>query len=202
MDPQKLRDVQATPSELDRLAGTRPGERSNSKAVVVDGDGAIDALDVTTLSLGGTALTPSASELNTLSGITASTTELNLVDGLSKLANVVGPVALGQDAGAGGVLAWENPESGVIFAAVLFDITTEQSGQTADVGVAANGTTSADTLMDGISLATATQRSSFTNPGTNGSAFRKLTASQFITATASGTPSSLVGNAYIVYFTA
>lgn len=112
-------------------------------------------------------------------------------------------VALGTAAGAAGVLAWQNPESVGILAAVVVDITTAQAAQTADIGVDANGTGSSDTLLDGVSLAATGAFSSFANAGTNGAAFRKLDAkggtNDYITASASGTPSSLVGSAYIVY---
>jgi hypothetical protein len=112
-------------------------------------------------------------------------------------------VALGQSAGNAGVFSWQNPESVGILAAMVMDITTAQAAQTADVGVDANGTGTSDTLMDGVSLATVGAVSSFANAGTNGAAFRKLDAkggtNDYVTATASGTPSALVGNAYIVY---
>ena len=112
-------------------------------------------------------------------------------------------VALGQAAGNAGVLSWQNPESVGVLAAVVIDITTAQSGQTADVGVDGDGTGTSDTLLDGVSLAATGAFSSFADAGTNGAAFRKLDAkggtSDYVTATASGTPSSLVGNAYIVY---
>ncbi len=115
----------------------------------------------------------------------------------------VAKVALAQAAGNAGVLSWQNPEAVAILAAVVLDITTVQSAQTADVGVDGDGTGSDDTLLDGVSLATAGAFSSFADAGTNGAAFRKVDANggtnDYITATASGTPSSLVGNAYIIY---
>ncbi|MDA1035273.1 MAG: hypothetical protein O3B65_00145 [Chloroflexi bacterium] len=112
-------------------------------------------------------------------------------------------VALGQSAGNAGVLSWQNPEPVGLLAAVVLDITTVQSAQTADIGVDGDGTGTSDTLLDGVSLATAGAWSSFADAGTNGAALRKVDAkggtSDYVTATASGTPSSLVGNAYIVY---
>ena len=112
-------------------------------------------------------------------------------------------VALGQAAGNAGVLSWQNPESVGVLAAVVVDITTVQAAQTADVGVDGDGTGTSDTLMDGVSLATAGAVSSFADAGTNGAAFRKVDANggtnDYITATASGTPSALVGSAYIIY---
>ena len=112
-------------------------------------------------------------------------------------------VALGQAAGNAGVLSWQNPESVGVLAAVVLDVTTAQSGQTADVGADGDGTGTSDTLLDGVSLATAGALSSFADAGTNGAAFRKVDAkggaNDYVTVTASGTPSSLVGNAYIIY---
>ena len=112
-------------------------------------------------------------------------------------------VALAQTAGNAGVLSWQNPESVGVLAAVIIDVTTVQAAQTVDVGVDGDGTGTSDTLLDGASLATAGALSSFANAGTNGAAFRKVDAkggtNDYVTATASGTPSALVGNAYIVY---
>ena len=112
-------------------------------------------------------------------------------------------VALAQAAGNAGVLSWQNPESVGVLAAVVLDITTAQSAQTADVGVDGVGTGTSDDLIDGVSLAATGAFSSFADTGTNGAALRKVDAkggtNDYITATASGTPSSLVGNAYIFY---
>ena len=112
-------------------------------------------------------------------------------------------VALAQAAGNAGVLSWQNPEAVGVLAAVVLDVTTAQSAQTADVGVDGDGTGTSDTLLDGVSLAAAGALSSFADAGTNGAALRRVDAkggtSDYVTATASGTPSSLVGNAYIVY---
>ena len=90
----------------------------------------------------------------------------------------VAKVALGQSVGNGGVLSWQNPEAVGILAAVIIDITTVQSAQTADVGVDGDGTGSSDTLLDGVSLATAGALSSFADAGTNGAALRKVDAKE------------------------
>ena len=112
-------------------------------------------------------------------------------------------MALGQSAGNAGVLSWQNPEAVGVLAAVLVDITTSQAAQTADIGVDGNGAGTSDTLLDGVSLASTGALSSFADAGTNGAAFRTVDAkggtNDYVTATASGTPSSLAGNAYIVY---
>ena len=115
----------------------------------------------------------------------------------------VAKVALGQAAGNAGVLSWQNPEAVGVLAAVIIDVTSAQAGQTADVGVDGDGTGTGDTLLDGVSLAATGAFSSFANAGTNGAAFRKLDAkggtSDYVTVTASGTPSTLAGNAYVIY---
>ena len=52
-------------------AYTTPGTRRNNAAVVVDSAGLVNALDVTTLSIAGTALTASAAELNRVADASA-----------------------------------------------------------------------------------------------------------------------------------
>jgi hypothetical protein len=112
-------------------------------------------------------------------------------------------VALAAVDTAGGVFAWANPAGAAILVhSVHLDVTTFTTGAcTIDVGVAANGTTLNDTLIDGASLATAAKvLNSATNAGSNGSMSRKVTSTQFVTGSvASGASAGLVGNAYIVW---
>ena len=112
-------------------------------------------------------------------------------------------VAMAQAAGNAGVFSWQNPEPVGVLAAVVVDLTTAQSGQTADVGVDGDGTGTSDTLLDGVSIAATGAFSSFADAGTSGAAVRKVDAkggtNDYITASASGTPAALVGNAYIIY---
>lgn len=116
-------------------------------------------------------------------------------------ARKIAKVALAAAAGGGGVLAWANPEGAtIIITRVMLHLTTGVAAQTADVGVAANGTTSADNLLDGVSIATNNSiLDNVEDQGTNGTSRQLMTSTQFITATASGTPTGLVGNAYIEY---
>lgn len=106
---------------------------------------------------------------------------------------------------AGGVLSVANPENtSILVDRVILDVTTASTGAaTVDVGVAANGTTSSDTLLDGLDVNTAT--GTFDNvdsQGTNGNSVVKVTSSQFITASqASGDVTGLVGKYYIRYRT-
>ena len=75
-----LDGVTADYTELNLLDGATAGTVVNSKAVVY---GASGEVDVTSLEIGGTAVTATASELNVLDGITASTAELNILDGVT-----------------------------------------------------------------------------------------------------------------------
>lgn len=102
----------------------------------------------------------------------------------------------------GGMLSLANPEGATLFITeVVFDITTEATGAaTADVGVAANGTTSSDTLMDGVDVgAAAIVANNHKHAGTNGMSIVKWTSSQYVTATASATLAGLVGTYHISY---
>ncbi|MEN6537378.1 MAG: hypothetical protein ABFD60_04215 [Bryobacteraceae bacterium] len=97
-------------------------------------------------------------------------------------------------AGGGGVLSIQNDSDKPIFVEDLcVRITTPVAGQTFDAGIAANGTTSAENLIDGGSLAAAARLSNSLNPGTNGRSRAIWLPGQFLTITASGTPTGLAG---------
>lgn len=83
----------------------------------------------------------------------------------------------------------------------LIDVTTAATGvATMDIGVAANGTTSSDTLLDAVDVGSAAIfASASNNGGTNGKPVRKLTSTQYITGTPSATLAGLVGSYYAVY---
>lgn len=105
----------------------------------------------------------------------------------------------------GAVLSIPNPEGvAVIVTRVILDITTPSNGAAAvDVGIAANGTTSADNLIDGASVASAAKvLDNITDIGVNGKSRQKWGASQYLTITASATLDGLVGNAIIEYIPA
>lgn len=112
-------------------------------------------------------------------------------------------VALAALDAAGGVLAWVNPEgASILVTRVVFDVTTKSTGAcTIDVGVAADGTTSNDTIMDGLDIGTAAGTfDNIENQGTNGVSAKKMTSTQYITASkASGAAAGTVGYAYIYY---
>lgn len=124
--------------------------------------------------------------------------------GSSKPAANVVKVALATADTAGGVLAWANPTGATIMVTrIIFDVTTPATDGvcTVDVGTAANGTTSNDTLMDGLNVgAAAGVFDNVENQGTNGVGAKKVTSSQYVTASkASGSAAGLVGSAYIHY---
>lgn len=102
---------------------------------------------------------------------------------------------------AGGALSLANPEGvDLIITRLILDITTPSSGAaTVDAGIAANGTTSSDTLIDGKSVAAAGIFDNIEDQGTNGKSAVKWGASEYLTITASATLAGLVGNAYIDY---
>ncbi len=111
----------------------------------------------------------------------------------------------GVSATTGGALfSWANPESAtIIIDRLQIDITTKSTGAAAgDFGVAANGTTSADNLIDGYALG-GTEKVVDTaltaDLGTNGKVNQKMTATQFLTGTGAATTAGLVGSVYIHY---
>lgn len=104
---------------------------------------------------------------------------------------------------AGGVFAWANPMGAtIIIESVKVDVTTVTSGAcTIDVGVAANGTTLSDTLIDGASTATTARViDNVKDSGTNGTSSQRCTSTQYVTGSvASGASAAIVGFAYITY---
>ena len=85
---------------------------------------------------------------------------------------------------------------------VFLDVTTPATGAaTMDVGVAADGTTSSDTLLDAADVGTAAIiANNVDHKGVNGGKGRAWSASQFITATPSATLAGLVGEYYVTVF--
>ena len=129
------------------------------------------------------------------------------VSAVTYLPAKVAKIALAAEASPanGGLFSWQNPESVAVFATVILDVTTQATGAaTADVGRAANATTSADTLLDGIDVgAAAIVGNGFDNKGTNGKGWQRLDAkdgaNDYVTGTASADSSGLVGSAYVIY---
>jgi len=121
-------------------------------------------------------------------------------DAGAKVARVA-KVSMTSATGAGGALSWGNPTDGrIIVTSLVIDITTASGATTTiDAGVAANGTTSSDLLIDGHSTATAGTINSANHNGTNGEMARAVTSSQFVTGSITGTIGSFAGVAYITY---
>ena len=112
-------------------------------------------------------------------------------------------VALAAVDTAGGVAAIANPE-GVrcIIHRIVVDVTTASTAAcTVDAGVAANATTSADNLIDGLDVnAAAGVFDNITDKGTNGKARQAWGTTQYVTISkASGAAAGLVGNVYVHY---
>lgn len=107
---------------------------------------------------------------------------------------------------AGGVLSLANPEGvRLLVTRLVIDLTTAADGAgTVDAGIAANGTTSNDTLIDGLDVNTAAGVfDNVGNGGTNGDSVAEWGADEFLTVSAaSGAAAGLEGNAYIEYIRA
>jgi len=133
-----------------------------------------------------------------------STSSVPLAVGGGYKAVKVAKVALAGVTGTtgGALFSWANPEGqSIIVTRFQIDITTKSTGAAAvDFGVAANGTTSADNLIDGYA-AGGTEKvvDNLADAGTNGKAVQKMTSSQFITGTGAASTAGLVGSVYIHY---
>lgn len=107
---------------------------------------------------------------------------------------------------AGAVCAIANPAGKTIIVHdIWIDVTTAPTDTAGgiDAGIAANGTTSSDTLIDGAVLASAKIFSPDVNKGTNGGMNRKMTSSQYVTITSVVEThydlTALVGTVTLVY---
>lgn len=105
--------------------------------------------------------------------------------------------------------AWQNPEaSKIIVERVLVNLTTAGGTATSvmDVGVVANATSTADTLIDGLDLNTTGLFDNIVDKGTNGKA-RQLVdekggTNDYVTGKILvANAAAVVGDVYIVYFT-
>lgn len=102
----------------------------------------------------------------------------------------------------GDCLAWVNPTGETIMIEdMVVDITTKTTGAAnAEIGVAANGTTSSSTLMNTIDIGTAAAVfSASIDGGTAGAPYRKMTSTQYITMTPSASAAGMVGT-YAIYY--
>lgn len=102
----------------------------------------------------------------------------------------------------GAVAAIANPEGAdvLITRCVIHTTTKSTSAATLNVGVAADATTSADTLLDGVDVGTAVGVfDNIDDKGSNGQSCLKWGSGEYVTATASATVAGLVGYIYIEY---
>lgn len=150
--------------------------------------------NINTLNIGGVPVTATGADLNLVAGMAAST------QGTKKVARV----ALAAVDTAGGLFAWQNPESvSVLINRVTIDVTTKATGAcTVDIGTTAtNATTSSDNLLDGLDVGTAAiTTDNLQTPGTNGKQLQKLASGKWVTGSkATGATAGIVGNVYIEY---
>jgi hypothetical protein len=98
---------------------------------------------------------------------------------------------------AGDIASLANPEGVTLIVERVYVLTTTFStgAATLDIGIAANGTTLSDNLIDGLAVGSATGLfSNLKNPGSNGKADQLWTSGQFLTASeASGDATGLAG---------
>jgi len=104
---------------------------------------------------------------------------------------------------AGGVFSFQNDSGSDLIVDISFiNVTTASTGAcTVDIGVAANATTSDDTIIDGLDVNAATGVfNSIDDAGTNGGIGVLLPAGRYITASvATGASAGIVGSALIKY---
>lgn len=183
-------EIKGTLSIAEGATTNVAGDVSHSGAVTHEGDVEIGA--EATLELGA--------------GATLDFGGFAFVAGTDRITKVIEAPLVGVVATTGGAIAAvANPEGAtVIITRALIHRTTKSTGAAAgDIGVAADATTSSDTLIDGVALgATEGLEDNITNGGTNGKARQLWGASQFVTVTGAADSSGLVGSIFIEYFLA
>lgn len=107
----------------------------------------------------------------------------------------------GASTSGGATLSLANPEGiALIVTRLVLDIQTASSGAASvDAGIAADGTTSSDTLIDGCSVATAGAFDNISDAGSNGKSRKVWGTSEYLTITPTATTAGLVGYALIQY---
>lgn len=108
-------------------------------------------------------------------------------------------------AGSSGVFAsWANPEAvSIVITRTTLHIATQSTGaSTLDIGTtASSATTSSDTLIDGVSAATAGVFDNLNDAGSNGKSRQTLAAAKWVTvAEASGDVTALAATLRIEYY--
>ena len=101
----------------------------------------------------------------------------------------------------GAVAAIANPEGETLLITntVLYVATQSTGAASVDIGVAADATTSGDTLIDGKSVATAGVFDASEDGGTNGRTRQTWDSDEYVTVTGSATTAGLVGYLYLEF---
>ena len=117
--------------------------------------------------------------------------------GCYRTALVAGTTTTGGD-----VLSLLNPEGvDLLVTRLILNVTTDATGAAGlCAGVAADGTTSSDNLLDTVACAAGTfDNADADNQGTNGKGVQAWDSDEYITITPSATCAGLVGFAYVEY---
>lgn len=99
----------------------------------------------------------------------------------------------------GAILGLANPfGEDVIITSLVLDLETPATGAAnVDAGIAANGTTSSDNLIDGQSVGEGSARVVASPSGTSGKAAQRWDSTEYLTVTGSASTAGLVGKAKI-----
>ena len=169
---------------------------------IVEDGGEITSQSVGDKALKSTAADDSSLEVNSTSG------KMAIKDSGSSRANGVQRAQMSAGAGfwlrgtltasdaAGGIFSVENTYGAELIVIRLIVQSTGTSGAcTVDVGVAVNGTTSSDDLIDGLDVEAVGTFDNITDPGTNGAALAAWKSGEFVNASmATGAAAGLGGN--------
>ena len=167
----------------------------------------VTSLDVKRFFTNHVEVTATATELNTLSGVTAVVADINLVAGMaagSRGIKKVAKVALAAVDTGGGIFSWQNPEIGAIIVNRVTIVTSVVATGACSISIgstATSGTTSSANLIDTLDVHTATVTTdNLQTPGANGKQLQSLAAGKWVTGSkASGASAGLVGFVYIEY---
>jgi len=140
---------------------------------------------------------------NKLTGGTALVNDVKFVGGAKASKTATVALTATSTHAAGDMLSWANPEgTPILITDATIYVTTGVGTITADIGVAANGTTASDTVFDAVSLGTAqnglTQSMAIAG-GTNGGTNTYMAAGEYITGDASLATTGLVASIFITY---
>ena len=109
---------------------------------------------------------------------------------------------LAADANVHGI---QNPSDSDCLVAAILNITTGDSTETMDVGIDTDGTSSADTLLDGVDVASAATKSSFSDDDTGTSGLpwklidKKGGTNDYVTFTATAGTDTLAGTIILIF---